>query len=191
MDYLTIDLRPGGGSYDLTDAAPEGVIWMDSWGSHWSVDVIDFTVGDPWASSSNATVLPPFEGVVDTGTTLLLVPGPHATAYWIEVPDARHDPAQDMWLFPCSKRASLPHLNLSIGAGYEAVIPGEHLDFGSVEERSEGGVGDTGPGEEMCYGGVQSSEGLGVDAILGDVFLKSQLVVLGLEDGRIGFGEKS
>lgn len=45
------------------------------------------------------------------------------------------------------------------------MIPGADLDFGSVEERGEERMREAGP--EMCYGGLQFSEGLGVEAILG------------------------
>lgn len=176
MAFLSIDLRRGGGSYALSDGHAEGVSWFESWGPHWSVDV------DVKSGSNSSS----FEGVVDTGTTLLLLPDHHVTAYWIDVPSARHDAAQEMWLFPCAQRTSLPDLHLRIGGAYDAVVPGSDLDFGAVEERGQGVSGAA-----MCYGGVQSSEGLGVEAILGDVFLKSQLVVLGLEDGRVGFAEKT
>ena len=181
--FLTIDLDEGGGSYSLAaEHGQRGVHWVESHGDHWSVDVTDFHTG-------NTPQTDGFEGVIDSGTTLLLVPSDHAAAYWTDVPRARLDHLQGMWLFPCASKPELPDLTMTVG-GYKAVVAGKHLDFGSVEERS-GGTGGGGPGEEMCYGGLQSSDGLGVQAILGDVFLKSQVVVLGLEDGKVGFAGKS
>lgn len=208
--FLSIDLRVGGGSYRINDSETGGtgdtsgmgetgagdVTWFESWGSHWTVQVTDFNVGNDTASTSNSTSSSNsgssgvgFEGVVDTGTTLLLVPDAYATTYYLTIPSARQDLASSMWLFPCALSPSLPDLQLMIGGAYEAVVPGAFLNFGSVEDHPAGGRVD-GPAEEMCYGGVQSSEGLGVEAILGDVFLKSQLVVLDLEDGRVGFAKK-
>lgn len=172
----------------LGRGAGGGVTWFESWGSHWTVQVTDFNVGKDTNSSTSSSSGDGFEGVVDTGTTLLLVPDPQTTAYYRAIPSARHDPTSSMWLFPCAQSASLPSLQLTIGGAYTAVVPGALLNFGSVEDHPGGGRADG--SQEMCYGGVQSSEGLGVEAILGDAFLKSQLVVLDLEDGRVGFAKK-
>lgn len=201
--FLSIDLRVDGGSYSISDSgagkgASEGgdVTWFESWGEHWTVQVTDFNVGNDTNSTSIATLTSDsdsdsnkgFEGVIDTGTTLLLIPETQTTAYYHAIPSALYDPASSMWLFPCVQSASLPDLQLMIGGAYAAIVPGEFLDFGSIDDHPGGGRADS--PEEMCYGGVQSSEGLGVEAILGDVFLKSQLVVLDLEDGRVGFAKK-
>lgn len=196
--FLSIDLRVDGGSYSISDseagkgASERGdVTWFESWGEHWTVEVTDFNVGNnntnlassaPSTSSSSSNEQG-FKGVVDTGTTLLLVPETQTTTYYFTIPSALYDPASSMWLFPCAQSASLPDLQLMIGGAYAAIVPGKFLDF----DHPGGGRADS--PEEMCYGGVQSSEGLGVEAILGDVFLKSQLVVLDLEDGRVGFAK--
>ncbi|SPO03511.1 uncharacterized protein DNG_06194 [Cephalotrichum gorgonifer] len=200
--FLNIDLRAGsGGSYSLGDLddSVEGISWSEGGDEHWTVEVNVFYVekgeGEGGQAVGNGSAAG-FVGVVDTGTSLLFVPGLYVTAYWIGVPSARHDPVLDMWIFPCSGAESLPDVVLEIagtgkGGAFEAVVPGAYLNFGSIEEGwVGGGVGGGGPAEEMCYGGLQSADGIGVDAVLGDVFIKSQFIVLGLEDGKVGLAKK-
>ena len=88
-----------------------------------------------------------------------MLPDNVVQAYYKQVQGASNNSQAGGYTFPCS--AQLPSLTIAIGA-YNAVIPGELLNF-----ESSGGT---------CFGGLQSSGSSGLN-IFGDIFLKCQYVV--------------
>lgn len=56
------------------------------------------------------------------------------------------------------------------------MVPGHYMNYGKIS-------GTT------CYGGLQSSEGIGF-AIFGDIHLKAQFVVFDLKTRSMGFANK-
>lgn len=82
-------------------------------------------------------------------------------------------------MFDCTE--TLPSYTAII-SGYEAVVPGELINFAPVD-------GTTIQNSQTCFGGIQSGTGLPV-AIYGDVFLKAQFTVFDGGNTRIGFAAK-
>ncbi|RSL94522.1 hypothetical protein CEP52_012614 [Fusarium oligoseptatum] len=114
-----------------------------------------------------------YTAIVDTGTTLLLVPELIVTGYYRKVRGATLDPKQGVWTFPCT--AKLPDYYFGMGT-YRGKVPGHYINYGRLTQ-------------DTCYGGIQSSEGIGF-AILGDILLKAQFVVFDLKTRSVGFANK-
>lgn len=131
--------------------------------------------------NSSATVTATHEAIVDTGTTLLLVPDDIAAAYYAQIPGAANA-AQTSggYVFPCSETP--PSYTAVIGS-YQAVVPGSFINFSPVD-------GNTFADATTCFGGIQAVPAGFPFAIYGDVFLKSQFVVFHGGDTQLGFAPK-
>lgn len=140
---------------------------IDQTSPFWKVPVSGYQVGSgEWQSHT-------WSAVVDTGTTLLLVPDGILHEYYSHVPGANMDPFVGMMTFPCG--TELPDFVFGIG-GYRGTVPGDYINYTEAH-----------PGS--CFGGIQSSEGIGM-AIIGDVLLKSQFVVFDIGNHTVGFASK-
>lgn len=116
------------------------------------------------------------DGIADTGTTLLYLPAAVVRAYWAQVSGSKNDNSVGGYTFPCS--ATLPSFTFGVGSA-RFVIPGSYIDFGEVST-----------GSSTCFGGIQSSAGLGIN-IFGDVALKAAFVVFdGRSSPRLGWATK-
>ncbi|KAH6898131.1 aspartic peptidase domain-containing protein [Thelonectria olida] len=114
-----------------------------------------------------------FNALVDTGTTLLLLPQTIVTAYYSKVAGAKYDNEYGAMLFPC--KSTLPDFKFGLGA-YRGLVPGNYMNYGPL-------------GDGRCFGGLQSSEGLDW-SILGDILLKAQFVVFNIAARTVGFANK-
>jgi aspergillopepsin I len=128
-----------------------------------------FTADSYSAGSSQGGSL---TGIADTGTTLMLLSDDVVSSYWGQVDSASSN--QGSYVFDCS--ADLPDFTLSV-AGYNAVVPGSYFNYAPN-------------GDGTCYGGLQSSAGIGFN-ILGDIFLKSTLIIFDLDNVQLGLAAKS
>ncbi|KAF5663512.1 hypothetical protein FHETE_7459 [Fusarium heterosporum] len=135
----------------------------------WEINVEGFRVaqGAPWHKYN-------YTAIVDTGTTLLLLPDYLVKFYYKKVKGAYIHKDYDVWVFPCE--AKLPSFYFGFGS-YRGKVPGNYMNYGRLTT-------------SLCYGGIQSSEGIGF-AILGDILLKSQFVVFDLKGQRVGFANKN
>ncbi|KAG9257185.1 aspartic peptidase domain-containing protein [Emericellopsis atlantica] len=133
----------------------------------WKVPIAGYQVGDRTFRQYA------WEGIVDTGTTLLLVPDDMVNDYYSAILGARYDPRVGMVVFPCD--ASVPDFKFGFG-NFRGVIPGNYVRYGQYTGSD-------------CFGGIQSSEGIGM-AIIGDVLIKAQLVVFDMGNGTVGFANK-
>jgi len=120
-------------------------------------------------------------GIADTGTTLLLLSTAAVDAYWQQVAGARtvNQAGTNYYVFDCSTQ--LPAFSATIG-GYVATVPGADINLGG-----------NGLPAGTCFGGIQYTLA-GINAIYGDVFLKSQFVVFDLGttgSPRLGFAPKA
>lgn len=136
----------------------------------------EFT-GSGYAVGTGAFVSSNIDGIVDTGTTLLLLPQAVVTAYYNQVSGSKYDNTQGGYTFPC--RSALPDLILGIGS-YRATVPGSYINYAPTDSSGT-----------TCFGGLQSSDGLGF-SIFGLVFIKSQFVVFkGTTSPTLGFAKKA
>lgn len=116
------------------------------------------------------------DGIADTGTTLLYLPSAVAKAYWASVSGSQNSNSAGGYVFPCS--ATLPNFTFGVGSA-RITIPGDYMDFGAISS-----------GSSTCFGGIQSSSGIGIN-IFGDVALKAAFVVFdGSTTPRLGFASK-
>ncbi|KAK5790915.1 hypothetical protein VI817_006224 [Penicillium citrinum] len=157
-DFGFIDSSKYTGSIHYTD--------VDSSQGFWSFTVDSYKVG----SKSGAG----FDGIADTGTTLLLVDDSVVSAYYAQVNGAKNDESVGGYVFDCS--ADLPDFSVQIGS-YTATVPGSLINYG-----------DSGAGS--CLGGIQSNTGIGF-SIFGDIFLKSQYVVFDASGPKLGFAPQA
>lgn len=180
---FTVDLRRNTtGRFDFGQIdetrTKDNISWMatreDS--PHWDV-TFDMTT---WTGQRRVWMAHTFEATVDTGTTLLYLPGELAGMYWYDVPEMKIDPRLgDAFTFPCKFANQLPDLMLKVpGTEHVLKIPGPYLSYSPTDNDPD-----------YCWGGLQSAESLGV-TILGDVALKALYVAFDLEKKKVGFANK-
>ena len=135
----------------------------------WQIDIEGYRVaqGAPWHKWK-------YSAIVDTGTTLLLLPDKLVKFYYKKVKGSYIDEDYGVWVFPCT--AKLPSFYFGFGK-YRGKVPGNYINYGRLTQT-------------VCYGGIQSSEGIGF-AILGDILLKAQFVIFDLKQNRVGFANKN
>ncbi|KAL9031285.1 MAG: hypothetical protein Q9196_000667 [Gyalolechia fulgens] len=175
---FTVDLKKGApGTFDF-GFVDEGkytgqvtFVDVDNSRGFWTFTSSGYSVG-----AGGAVVSSPIQAIADTGTTLLYLPDAIVKAYYKSVKGARNDQQQGGYTYPCS--ADLPDISFAI-SGYTAVVPGSYVNYAPVDESGT-----------TCFGGIQSSAGIGLN-IFGDIFLKSQFVVFqGGNNPQLGFAAK-
>ncbi|KAL9598616.1 MAG: hypothetical protein Q9219_004361 [cf. Caloplaca sp. 3 TL-2023] len=177
---FTVDLKKGApGTYDFgfIDAAKHtgDVTFVDADSSQgfWTFSTSGYSIGSGGGGVQSSA---PIEAIADTGTTLLYLPDEIVDSYYGSVDGAQNDQQQGGYTYPCS--AALPDISFGIG-GYTAVVPGSYVNYAPVDESGT-----------TCFGGIQSSAGIGLN-IFGDIFLKSQFVVFqGGANPQLGFAAK-
>ena len=133
------------------------------------------------AGGAGAVVSVAHRAIVDTGTTLLLLPDAIVAGYYAAVGGAADSAQHGGYVVPCA--AALPDLTLHVG-GHVAVVPGDLLRYAPA-----GGAAASTAAATTCYGGVQSQAGLPF-AIYGDIFLKAQFAVFDAGATRLGLAAK-
>jgi len=101
-----------------------------------------------------------FNKIVDTGTSLLLLPQQAVTAYYNKVVGSGYDSTWGGYTFPCNSH--LPIMSLRMANVWHDV-PGPYMNWAQINSTH-------------CFGGLQLSTGLPF-SILGDVFLKAVYAV--------------
>jgi len=101
-----------------------------------------------------------FNKIVDTGTSLMLLPLDIVKAYYSTVKGAGYDSNWGGYVFPCN--SNLNRIGVRVG-GTMFFVPGQYLSWSQINSTH-------------CFGGLQLSTGLPF-AILGDVFLKAVYAV--------------
>merc|ERR1712072_705412 len=132
---------------------------------YWQISVDTFSVGN----------LSKVEGILDTGTSLLVVPPAVMTSFGQQV-GATSIAGGKEWTLDCSKISTLPTLDITIGG---KPFPLEGKDYV---------LQVTSMGQTECLLGMTgmdlSREGLSL--ILGDVFLRKYYAVFDLGNTRVG-----
>ncbi|KAL4923967.1 pepsin-like aspartic protease [Aspergillus undulatus] len=145
---------------------------VDSSGGFWKFESSFYRVGDGELKHHQHAV----DTIADTGTSLMLLDQTVVDEYYEQVHGAQFAHSASGYIYPCS--AELPNLSIAVGPSRLATVPGSLIGF------SEVGTNTT-TGEAVCYGGVQSNQGLDMQ-ILGDTFLKAFYVVFDLRGPSIG-----
>ena len=127
---FTADLKKGGpGSYDfgfIDDSKhTKAITYVDADDSRgfWGFTCTGYAVGgaDPVSEEIPA--------IMDTGTSLLLLPSYVVEAYYKQVPGAEYNKSAGGWTIPCT---SVPP-SFAVGVGsYEASIPGAFINYGPL-----------------------------------------------------------
>ncbi|KAF8921689.1 hypothetical protein BGZ58_004012 [Dissophora ornata] len=122
---------------------------------YWQVAIGDISAGGKSLGQSS-------EGIIDTGTTLIMVGDAAAQAIHGGIQGSKNDP-QNGWLIPCSLQSSTDNISFAMG--------GTPFNVAVADLAYE----DVGDGSGLCVSGVQGgSEDLW---ILGDVFIKNNYCV--------------
>ena len=140
---------------------------VDTKSIYWKMPPTGYSVG------KGAFTTYPFAAIVDTGTTLLLLPDVIVKQYYAQVKGSRFDTFWGGIVFPCQNTP--PDFTFGYG-NYRGLVPGRYINYGNVNRTT-------------CYGGIQSSKGLSF-SIFGDILLKAQFVVFDLGNNRVGFANK-
>ncbi|TWU78581.1 Type I transmembrane sorting receptor [Metarhizium rileyi] len=143
---------------------------VDSSQGFWGFTASGYAVGDGDLQSS-----PILTGIADTGTTLLLIDNEVVEKYYSKVQGARQNRQQGGYVFNCS--AELPDFSFGVGKA-KVTIPGSIINYAPTETDSS-----------TCFGGIQSSGGIG-QSIFGDIALKAALVVFDAGKNRLGWAPK-
>ncbi|RMZ88834.1 hypothetical protein DV736_g3929, partial [Chaetothyriales sp. CBS 134916] len=159
---FTAQLKHGAvGAYEF------GIIDTSAFTGNLSTAAVDSTNGF-WQFSSEAAVvngqmvnIPGGTAIADTGTSLILANDNLVGAYWSQVQDAQISQQAGGVVFPCNSQ--LPNFQVAVGNNL-ATVGGENLNFSEV--------GTDSTGQNFCFGGLQSNQGLDF-SIYGDVFFKS------------------
>lgn len=123
---------------------------------YWQVTVEDVAYN---GKSLNMTS----QGIIDTGTTLLIVGNSAAASVHNNIKGSRMDNVAGGWTVPCSVALSKDNISFKMG-GADFQVPLADLAWSPLEE-----------GSEICFSGVQGGgDGLW---ILGDVFIKNNYCV--------------
>ncbi|KAG0053849.1 hypothetical protein BGZ83_000323 [Gryganskiella cystojenkinii] len=111
------------------------------------------------------------QGIVDTGTTLVIVSDAAAQAIHGAIKGAKNDP-QNGWLVPCALKTSTDNVSFTMG-GKPFNVPVADLAYE-----------DIGDGSGNCFSGIQGGQN---DLwILGDVFIKNNYCVFDQGQSQIG-----
>ncbi|KAF9959325.1 hypothetical protein BGZ70_008880 [Mortierella alpina] len=133
---------------------------------YWAVRIAD-TFVDGQSVFSDSSSSKALMSVMDTGSTLLILPAAVASAIHKKIPKAIR--LHERWYVPCKGTA---RLEFEMG-GAKFGVP--YSDIARERSALRG----------MCHSGVQTNPGN--FAIIGDVFLKNNYVVFDEENRRIGF----
>ncbi|KAF1993864.1 Asp-domain-containing protein [Amniculicola lignicola CBS 123094] len=136
----------------------------------WEFTATGYSVG------TGAPVTTSIDAIADTGTTLAYLPTAVVKAYYAGLAGSSNSATYGGYVFPC---ATTPPTFSIVIAGVRQTIPGLHINYGPVTS-----------GSKTCFGGIQDNTGIGF-SILGDVFLKSKVVVFdGSATPRLGFAQQ-
>jgi len=141
---------------------------VDSSQGFWGFSATGYSIGTTTTTKS-------ISGILDTGTTLVVIDDSILNKYYAQVSGAQNSDEDGGWVFPCSSK--LPNFSITVG-GVKQTIPGTYINYSPI-------------GDGNCYGGLQSNAGLGL-SIFGDIFLKSKYIIFDLSTGspRAGFAQQ-
>lgn len=134
----------------------------------WQINLSGYAVGSKPFKTQSVTA------IVDTGSTLLILPQSIVNDYYSNISGARYSTSWGSYLYPC--KSIIP--DFTFGADkYRGKIPGAYMTFAQINATH-------------CYGGLQSNGGSSL-SILGDILIKAQFIVFDAGNKRLGFAAKN
>lgn len=123
--------------------------------------------------------------IVDTGTTLIIVPSAVSKAIHQAIPGAEYDPMYG-WRMPCAfaDDSSTESINIKLGDQDFPLYLKDLVRAKTSQSSSSGGSGGKGA---LCYSGVAEANTPLV--ILGDTFLRSYYSVYDFGNARVGLAK--
>ncbi|KAH8893007.1 microbial aspartic proteinase [Thozetella sp. PMI_491] len=144
---------------------------IDSSQGYWNWTCLGYAIGDDTSLKSVDIA-----GVVDTGTSILLLPAAVVSEYWSRVPGSENSASLGGWVYPCG--TPLPSFSIGIGGGANITIPPAYMKDGPF------------PDGVTCFGSLQESTGLPF-SLFGLTAIKSAFVVYNRSDPpTIGWASK-
>jgi aspergillopepsin I len=151
----------------------------DSRGAYWGIKSQTYGV------KGGQTIKKEIKTIIDTGTTLMLMPQDVLDFYYKQIPNSRNDQNLGGYVFPCSQQ--IPDFTIGFGSApndFTATIPAKYMNFGPAQTSDP----------TTCFGSMQfMAAGDSLNAIYGDVFLKAVFTVFEAKTDdkpRLGFAMK-
>ncbi|KIK92610.1 hypothetical protein PAXRUDRAFT_146921 [Paxillus rubicundulus Ve08.2h10] len=146
---------------------------------YWGINVTSSTYG-------TKTVIPvSTAGIVDSGTTQVLLADDFFTVYMDAIPGAKMDPNTGLLEIPKSSVASMQPLNFTIGCtvfsmdvAAQLIPTDQNTIWGGVESKHYGVLGNLG-----------DPSGEGLDFIIGQKFIERYYTVFDTDRNRVGFAQ--
>ncbi|KIK41818.1 hypothetical protein CY34DRAFT_12798 [Suillus luteus UH-Slu-Lm8-n1] len=146
-------------------------------GSYWGINVTHSTFGSKTLISRSTA------GIVDSGTTLVMLADNFFAKYLNAIPGAYFDTSVGLAVIPSSSVAGMRHLNFTIGGHVFSLDTAAQLI--PLDQNTVWG-GQTG----VQYGTVTSlgtDSGAGLDFIIGQKFMEKYYVIFDADKTRVGF----
>ncbi|KAG1718675.1 acid protease [Suillus paluster] len=150
-------------------------------GYYWGINVTDATYG---AANDKTTVIPTSTaGIVDTGTTLVLLADNFFESYMRAIPGAKLDQTTGLMTIPESSVSKIQPLNFTVGGtvfsldAAAQLIPTDQNTAWGLSANKQYGI--------VSYLGTNSGEGL--DFIIGQKFMEKYYAVFDTDSQQVGF----
>lgn len=129
-------------------------------------------------------------GIMDSGTSVLMLDPAVVSAYYASVPKSQHD-GQGNFIFPCG--TTLPDFKVDIG-NYQASISGDMLNYAPSSNGTNstyfplfpmGHYCSADKTFQVCFGGIQSNSGT-PPQVFGDILFQAEFLVFDYDNLQLG-----
>ncbi|KAG1769878.1 acid protease [Suillus placidus] len=146
-------------------------------GYYWGINITDATYG------SAVTVIPTSTaGIVDTGTTLVLLADDFFESYLRAIPGAKIDPSTGLMTVPATSVSEIQTLNFTIDGTIFSMDAAAQLI--PIDQNTAWGLSKNKQYGVVSYLGTNSGEGL--DFIIGQKFMEKYYAVFDADSNRVG-----
>ncbi|CDS06418.1 hypothetical protein LRAMOSA08946 [Lichtheimia ramosa] len=155
------------------------------YGDYWSIPMSHMTVGED-NEEIHDNDKEKMTGIVDTGTTLIVLKPEMAKELYSHIPDAKYNESLGIWTFPCKSVESLPTLSFVFDASQQPLtLSPEEYTVPSWQSRYWGAS------ENLCPSYIIGDSVDDVDFILGQKFLEHYVSIYDAENNRVGFARNA
>ncbi|KAG0695378.1 acid protease [Suillus ampliporus] len=150
-------------------------------GYYWGINVTDATYG---LANDKTTVIPTSTaGIVDTGTTLVLLADDFFESYLAAIPGAKIDQSTGLMTVPETSVSKIQPLNFTVGGTVFSLDAAAQLI--PIDQNTAWGLPTNKQYGIVSYLGTNSGEGL--DFIIGQKFMEKYYAVFDTDSQRVGF----